>query len=347
MRKAFCVIYLMGWSMLPGQTLGEAKVDFQHQEKALRAKFLEYMGHQAEVFAERTNDVKGDLTVAFTARLEKTQMAWLAWAELQASDQVAAEPVGKQEALLWIAKAWLYEQKSREFGSVVGGPENVNQPVIDDTRVNIGPIARGFDPYIGGVGGAKGTFALQWVDEKSVRGAFASESGMKTFRVFGESTEEGVIEFLFVVAGADEGIEVVIKRKRSGIRTYWEGSAEVLGDLWMEKVVMPEGKGELIRSDYEGRSGRSRLSMNLGWKPSGHVEGVWTDQRAGVPSPLHGLKYVEGFLYLDRWQGGGPGVEGATVPAMWFLKKAGTNPVNWTGTAIYLNGYEERLSFAK
>jgi hypothetical protein len=245
---------------------------------------------------------------------------------LQARDQVAADPVGKQEALLWITKAWLYEQKSREFGREVGGPENVTQPVIDDTRVNIGAIARGFDPYVGGIGGGKGTFSLQWMDKKSVRGAFVSESGTRTFRVFGESTGEGVIEFLFVVAGEDEGIEVVMKRKRSGTRIYGEGRAEILGNLWMEKGVMPEVKGESVPSSYAGRSGRSRLSIRLGWKPSGHVEG---------------------FLYLDRWQGGGPGVKGAKVPAMWFLKKAGANPVSWTGTAIYLNGYEERLSITK
>ena len=333
-----------------GQTLVEAQRELKSQEAALGSTFGEYMRLQAETFAEKTKDRKGDRTVAFTSQLEKTHEVWLNWAHLEARDQVAPEPVGRQEILYLMAKAWLFEKKSSALRAEMGGPDSVNQPVIDDTRVDIGPVGNGFDLYAGEVGGSKGLFALQWLDEKRVRGGFASNDGLQTFRVFGDSSVNGVIEFLFVKAGADKGMEAKLEKVVKDSGEVWSGESAVLGVVKMERIPLVDDVEEpekVTKSSYEGRSGRTRLAIQLEWRPSDRVTGQWTDFRSGVPSDLDGLNYAEGQLFLNRWEGGGPGVAGAKVRAMWFLAKKGTNPVTWKGTAIYLNGFEEEVSFSK
>ncbi len=330
-----------------GQTLGDAQADFDLQESSLKKNFEKYLEVQAELFVEKTRDTKGKLTRSHVSRLRKTHEAWMKWAEMQARDLIAAEPVGKQEALLLITKAWLYEQKSRELGREVGGPEYASQPLIDDTRVHIGPIAKGFEPYRGKVGESGGVFALQWMDAKSVRGSFASADLAKTFRVFGDVVEEGVIEFLFVTSGDDEGTEVKMEKKREGERVFWEGRAEMLGKITMEEVVMAVREGEVIESTYRGKTGRTKIALRLRWSPDGKIRGAWAESGSGVSSELRGLNYEPGFLYLDRWENGGGEGDEATVSAMWFLKKSKSQEGSWSGKVIHLNGYEEVVSFSK
>lgn len=341
------VFFLIMIGLAPGLTVEEAREELKAQQAELGSVFEEYMRHQAEVFSEKTNDGDGNRTVAYTGRLSKTHEAWLAWAEMQARDVVAAEPVGRQEALYLMAKAWLFEKKSRELKDEIGGPDNSNQPVIDDSRVHVGPVNQEFIPYLGEVGGSKGAFALQWFDEKSVRGGFASYNGRKSYRVFGDNSTDGVIEFLFVEPGADEGIEVKVKKSRKDGAVLWSGHSDLLGDIFIRKIGIPAEAGESRDSSYEGTSGRTRLAVGLGWKSSGHVSGVWTDHRSGVPSELTGFNYEEGRLFLNRWQNGGPDQKDASPWAMWFLSKTSTNPVTWKGKAIYLNGYEEEVVLTK
>lgn len=346
MMRLWAIFPIMAGLVL-GQTVEEGREELKAQEEDLGASFDEYMRHQAEIFSEKTKDEDGNRTVAYTARLEKTHEAWLAWAELQARDLVAAEPVGRQEVLFLMAKAWLFEKKSREFKDEIGGPENSNQPVIDDSRINVGPVNMAFTPYLGEVGGSKGAFALQWVDEKSVRGGFASHNGLKSYRVFGDNSKEGVIECLFIESGADEGIEVKVKKSRENGLVLWSGHSELLGDIFIRKIAIPAEAEGVRHSSYEGKSGRSQLAVTLGWKSSGHVSGGWADLGSGIPSDMTGFNYEEGRLFLNRWKDGGPSEKGASPWAMWFLSKTGTNPVTWKGKAIYLNGYEEEVELTK
>ena len=57
---------------------------------------------------EVTKDEDGKRTKEYRDQLEKTHVAWLAWADLQAGSLVAAEPEDTREALELMAKAWPY-----------------------------------------------------------------------------------------------------------------------------------------------------------------------------------------------------------------------------------------------
>lgn len=337
-------MFFLGWGILTGQTLEEGKAEFKAQKSALEETAGEYFRTKVKAFAKTAKDGEEK---TYLDQLEKTHLAWMAWAELQARVQVAPEPEAKREALFWIARAWLYEQKEGELKKELDGADNFTPVVIDDVRINVEPLEFPATIYPGEMAGKKGCFALQWTEDEAVRGAFVSNDGQKVFRLFGDNSERGVVKFFCIEAGADSGLELVVRKSSENGRLVWSGGSEKLGAVKMTKAGAAQGRREGRPATYEGSSGTTKLRIGLEWAEAGTVTGSWMDVGSGVPGDFVGLNYEEGRLYLDRWEEDGRDVEGGIVKAMWFLKKTGGNPVTWTGTAVYFNGYTEQISFTK
>lgn len=340
--KRLLAILCAGCGFAMGQTLEEGKAEFKAQKAELETMVGEAFRSKLKVFAEKT----GEDEKAYRDQLEKAHIAWLGWAELQARAQVAAEPKEKREALFWMARAWLYEQKSRELKEVLGGAENFTPIVIDDPRVNVLPLDFPASIYSGEMSGKKGCFALQWTEDEGVRGAFVSDDEATVYRLFGDNSEKGVVKFLCIPSGADAGLELVVRKTSEGGKLVWSGGSEKLGAVKLQKQGEAQGRREGRPASYLGSAGKAKLRIGLEWAEAGTVTGSWLDQSSGIPGDLLGLNYQEGRLYLDRWQEAGD-VEGGVVVSMWFLRKTSGKPVTWAGTAVSLNGYVEEVSFTK
>lgn len=343
MRK-FLSVFCLGWGTLTGQTLEEAKEEFRAQKLVLEEAAGEYFQAKVKAFSKKVPEGEGK---AYRDQLEKAHLAWMAWAELQARAQVAPEPELKREALFWMVRASLYEQKGSELKKALGGADNFSPVVIDDVRINLEPLDIPASIYPGEMAGRKGCFALQWTEDEAVRGAFVSDDGQKIFRLFGDNSERGVVKFLCLGTGADSGEELVVRKSSGNGKLVWSGGSGTLGVVKMAKAGDAQGRREGRPAAYDGSSGETNLRMGLEWAEVGTVTGSWMDKGSGVPGEFVGLNYAEGRLYLDRWEEVGDDAERGIVKAMWFLKKTSENPVTWEGVAVYLNGYTEEVGFTK